>query len=592
MIVDFVGSPSWETGSTNPKHPPKQPGGLRQEHRLPGATVGGQGRRPSKSGTRRTARPGGAKQAPEPIAYTKLLKAAYTAVKAVDPRMKVVLGGLVGNDYPFLEQIYRPAERATSTRSGSTPTRPVTISPRTTTRATTTGRIDPYSFIAYREIHATELAQRRPRPDLDDRDELAHDHRDLLRRTVLRPDPRGSQRSLSGEVSSPGLQLPRAGALREARPVVSRSPTRKARRRGSLRENQTPKPAWSAMRTYVGARQPAARTCGDFAGPKIEVSAPTQDGALQQSAAGYHGERVRSRRRRAHPRPVATATWSKTSTSPWSTRMSCAATRPGSGRTRIPYGRQTLEFEATDHLLNVSEVRVSIVHVPAARRRHSGAPTSRVARAIGRADGSAASWRAQSASADSGRGPSPTYLAVGRIRRPSRFCSRMCADQPATRAQANIGVNSSGGHIREVEDHGRPELDVGGQHAVGLACLELRQRRPLELLGDLEARRGELATGAAQDPGARIFGPVDAVAEPHQPLPAVERVWHPAARRRRAVRPRRSSSARGRARRRAAGPERAPTAADSAAAQSAPVEATTRAAKVEAFTPCSAAEIQ
>ena len=35
--------------------------------------------------------------------------------------------------------------------------------------------------------------------------------------------------------------------------------------------------------------------------------------------------------------------------------------------------------------------------------------------------------------------------AVGRISRPSRFCSRMWADQPATRAQVNIGVNRSGG---------------------------------------------------------------------------------------------------------------------------------------------------
>src|SRR5688500_82845 len=40
------------------------------------------------------------------------------------------------------------------------------------------------------------------------------------------------------------------------------------------------------------------------------------------------------------------------------------------------------------------------------------------------------------------------------------------------------------------------------------------------------------------------------------------------------------------------GPDRAPTAADRHAATSAPVEATTRTVKVEAFMPCSAAEIQ
>ena len=37
------------------------------------------------------------------------------------------------------------------------------------------------------------------------------------------------------------------------------------------------------------------------------------------------------------------------------------------------------------------------------------------------------------------------YFAVGRISRPSRFCSRMWADQPATRAQVNIDVNRSAG---------------------------------------------------------------------------------------------------------------------------------------------------
>ena len=40
------------------------------------------------------------------------------------------------------------------------------------------------------------------------------------------------------------------------------------------------------------------------------------------------------------------------------------------------------------------------------------------------------------------------------------------------------------------------------------------------------------------------------------------------------------------------GPESAPTADESAAPQSAPVEATMRAVKVEAFRPCSAVQIQ
>ena len=89
---------------------------------------------------------------------------------------------------------------------------------------------------------------------------------------------------------------------------------------------------------------------------------------------------------------------------------------------------------------------------------------------------------------------------VGRISRPSRFCSRMCAAQPATRAQENIGVNSSGGTCGVVEHDRRPELDVRGQHAVGLARLQLGQRGLLELLRRprAAARRSRAPCGAAR----------------------------------------------------------------------------------------------
>jgi hypothetical protein len=48
-------------------------------------------------------------------------------------------------------------------------------------------------------------------------------------------------------------------------------------------------------------------------------------------------------------------------------------------------------------------------------------------------------------SPSSDRGAGPTYRADGRNRRPVRFCSRMWADQPATREQANIAGAIGGG---------------------------------------------------------------------------------------------------------------------------------------------------
>ena len=43
---------------------------------------------------------------PNPAAYAQLLKATYPVIKAADPGATVVLGGLTGNDYPFLEGVY------------------------------------------------------------------------------------------------------------------------------------------------------------------------------------------------------------------------------------------------------------------------------------------------------------------------------------------------------------------------------------------------------------------------------------------------------------------------------------------------------
>src|SRR3954447_8674694 len=78
-----------------------------------------------------------------------------------------------------------------------------------------------------------------------------------------------------------------------------------------------------------------------------------------------------------------------------------------------------------------------------------------------------------------------------------------------------------------VEHHRGPELDVRGQHAVGLARLELGEGGLLERLGDLDALRADLARGPPQDRGARVLRPVDAVTEAHQALALVERLLHP-----------------------------------------------------------------
>ena len=115
------------------------------------------------------------------------------------------------------------------------------------------------------------------------------------------------------------------------------------------------------------------------------------------------------------------------------------------------------------------------------------------------------------------------------MRRPVRFCSRMCADQPAVRAHAKSGRHHVAGHVGEVEEDRGPEVDVGLHPALGVALGQLGDRGLLELEGDLVARGAEPLAGVAQDRGARVVRPVDAVPEAHQPFLAVERLAHVAA---------------------------------------------------------------
>ena len=191
-----------------------------------------------------------------------------------------------------------------------------------------------------------------------------------------------------------------------------------------------------------------------------------------------------------------------------------------------------------------------------------------------------------------GAGPAPTYFAVGRMSRASRFCSRMCADQPATRAQVNIDVNRSAGTSAMSSTTADQNSTFVARTRSGLRALSSASAACSSASATSKRARAELARGAAQDAGARVLGAVDAVAEAHEPLAAVQRVLDLAARRRPAARPRRASSARATARRRAAGRSARRPRSTARRRTSAPVEATTRAVNVEAFMPCSAAEIQ
>ena len=117
----------------------------------------------TRSGTRRTNRAGGSARPTRPR-YAQLLKAAYPAVKAAEPNATVVLGGLTGNDYPFLEGVYAAGGKGYFDAVGvHTDTACNVLSPYEYLRGAD-NRMIPDSFLAYREVHAVMLANGDDKP--------------------------------------------------------------------------------------------------------------------------------------------------------------------------------------------------------------------------------------------------------------------------------------------------------------------------------------------------------------------------------------------------------------------------------------------
>ena len=101
---------------------------------------------------------------PQPAAYTQLLEAAYPAIKNADPAAQVLVGGLVGNDYQFMEALYtHGAKGSFDGVAVHTDTACLTTDPREYYREPN-GRIGRYSFTGYREVHATMAAHGDAKP--------------------------------------------------------------------------------------------------------------------------------------------------------------------------------------------------------------------------------------------------------------------------------------------------------------------------------------------------------------------------------------------------------------------------------------------
>jgi hypothetical protein len=153
VILDVVDTPQWESGSANPVMPPRDPADY-------GHFIGAMARRfagrvAAWEVWNEEDAPLWWASGPDPAAYTALLKAAHPAIKAADPSATVVLGGLTGNDYEFLSQLYADGAKGSFDAVGvHTDSICNVVSPYEILRnGRDDRRINRWAFLGYRTVH-------------------------------------------------------------------------------------------------------------------------------------------------------------------------------------------------------------------------------------------------------------------------------------------------------------------------------------------------------------------------------------------------------------------------------------------------------
>jgi hypothetical protein len=271
VIIDVVGTPQWETGSSDDHTPPADPADFAAfiktiAHAWAGKVAAYEIWNEEDASRWWT---GG----PDPAAYTRLLQAAYPAVKSADPAAEVVLGGLTGNDYNFLQGVYQAGGKGYFDAVGvHTDTACNVNSPYVFLRGTD-NRMIPDSFLAYREVHATMLANGDDRPIW---------MTELSWRTTSATCSEGAW---AGQKPEGVADEQQATYLSQAYHCLTQDPYVQVAlwfplqdegsiASGLVRANGSHKPSFAAMQAYASQGDQLTEPCGVTTGPKITVASP------------------------------------------------------------------------------------------------------------------------------------------------------------------------------------------------------------------------------------------------------------------------------------------------------------------------------
>lgn len=280
VMFAFNGAPSWANGSSDPQVPPKSAeqyadfmGKIAARYRgkvaayelwnEPDATEFWHGD-------------------PSPEAYAPILKAGYTSIKAADPSTLVLAGPFTGNNYNFLEGLYRVGSKGFFDGvSTHTDTACNLKSPYDYYRDPN-GRVGQYTFLGFREVH-----------------QVMEDHGDGSKPIIMSELGWSTTTEVCSRTARAGTKPGGVSEaeqnlfLKQAYNCLARYPyttvgiwftlrdissrDSELSRYGLMNHSFVPKPSYASM-ALVGERGNLLNEpCGDFDGPALTVSEPRQD---------------------------------------------------------------------------------------------------------------------------------------------------------------------------------------------------------------------------------------------------------------------------------------------------------------------------
>ena len=221
-------------------------------------------------------------ETPDPTFYTEMLRVSYAAGKQADPSATILVGPTTGNNFAWIEALYaRGAKGSFDGVAVHTDTACSVVGPDTFYRGPD-GRLGQFTFLGYREVRASMLANGDDKPIY--MTELGWSSTNggptsCARGTYAGQKPSGVSEATQADYLShafrclahdPYVVAATVFTLRDdaGQPVSS-----ELGHYGLLRRDGSAKPALAAFAT---AGQQVAGACGDFEPPALDVLAPVE----------------------------------------------------------------------------------------------------------------------------------------------------------------------------------------------------------------------------------------------------------------------------------------------------------------------------